>query len=365
MTSSRESVSDISTRCEATNITVKDHWTNWLWEKHCLSIPSLQRSRLIHVIVYQYIFREKLDARQSSLRICYSRCPALHSGASTLSQKTSSTSSRYARIRRHILRRCRDIASDCYMARPFVSDLMHLFSSSNSTRYHVRYHDGMKLAGIVYLHEISQDRITGTARKNLTLFKKLCGEGAVNYVVLATTKWNRLGSKTIGRQREIELRDIFWKNMLLNGSSMSRFDDTRESAQKIVRDILINRSTDVTLRIQEELVDLKKYLPQTDAGKTLYDDLQRLHDRLKGELTELRNIDRADRKQDDTWQKDYDDLKERIKNITDEIKTFKVPLTQKILGLVGLQRGISFKCVNSCSIILLWSYLIYHVSIDS
>ena len=239
------------------------------------------------------------------------------------------------------------------MARPFVSGLMHLFSSSNSTRYHVRYHDGMKLAGIVYLHEISQDRITGTARKNLTLFKKLCGDEAVKHVVLATTKWNRLGSETIGRQREIELRDIFWKNMLRHGSSVSRFDGTQRSAQKIVRDILINRSTDVTLRIQEELVDLKKYLPQTDAGKTLYDDLQRLHDRLKGELAQLRNIDQADRDQDDTWQKEYDDVKERIQSIVTEIKTFKVPLAQKILGLVGLQRGIAFKCVHSCSVILL------------
>ena len=219
----------------------------------------------------------------------------------------------------------------------------------------------MKLAGIVYLHEISQDRITGTAPNNLTLFKKLCGDKAVNYVVLATTKWSRLANADLGRQRETELRDIFWKNMLRHGSSVTRFDGTQGSAQKIVRDILINRSTDVIIRIQEELVDLKKYLPQTDAGKTLNADLRRLHDRLKGELTQLRNIDRADRDQDDAWQKEYDDVKERIKSIVTEIKTFKVPLAQKILGLVGLQRGVAFKCVHS----LLWSFLIYCISIDS
>ena len=60
MISSRESVSDISTRSEATDGKVKDHWTNWLREKHCLSIPSLQHSLLTHIIVYQYIFRERL-----------------------------------------------------------------------------------------------------------------------------------------------------------------------------------------------------------------------------------------------------------------------------------------------------------------
>ena len=178
----------------------------------------------------------------------------------------------------------------------------------------------MKLAGIVYLHEISQDRITGTAPNNLVLFKKLCGDKAVKHVALATTKWSRLANADLGRQPETGLRDIFWRNMLSNGSSMARFDGTRRSAQKIVRDILINRSTDVTPRIQEDLVDRKKYLPQTDARKTLYDDLQRLHDRLKGEMTQLRNIDQADRYQDDAWQKDYDDVKERIKSIADEIK---------------------------------------------
>ena len=248
------------------------------------------------------------------------------------------------------------------MVRPFVSDLIH-FSSSNLTRYHVRYHDGMKLAGIIYLHEISQDRITGTARKNLSLFKKLCGDGALQHVVLATTKWSRLANANLGVEREKELKEIFWKNMLRHGSSVSRFDGTQGSAQKIVREILINRSTNVTLRIQEELVDLKKYLPQTDAGKTLYNDLERLHDRLKRELTQLRDIDQADR--DAEWRKEYDDVKERIQSIVTELETFKVPLTQKILGLIGLQRGISFRCVHSRIIVLLWSSLIYYVSMDS
>ena len=234
------------------------------------------------------------------------------------------------------------------MVRPFVSDLIHLFFSSNSTRYHIRYHDGMKLAGIIYLHEISLDRFTGTARKNQDLFKKLCGDDALKHVVLVTTKWGKLVSHNIGVERETELRGKFWKDMLRFGSKVSRFDDTPGSAQKIVCNILINRSTDVTLRIQEELVDLKKYLPQTDAGKTVYDDLQKKLNRLK---EVLHDMDQADR--DDEGQKGYEDVMNQIRRIAVEIENFKVPLTQKILGLVGLQRGISFKCVHSCSVILL------------
>ena len=220
----------------------------------------------------------------------------------------------------------------------------------------------MKFAGIIYLHDISQDRITEVARKNLSVFKKLCGDRAAKHVVLATTKWSNLANETIN-QRETELRETFWKGMSSKGSSMTQFEGTPESAQKIVQDILTNRSSDVSLRIQKELVDLKRYLPQTDAGKTLYYDLKELLGQLKGELTQLRNIDQADRDRDDTWQKDYDDVKERIKSIVAELETFKVPLIQKILGLVGLQSGISFKCVYSCTIILLWSFLIYCISI--
>ena len=221
----------------------------------------------------------------------------------------------------------------------------------------------MKLAGIIYLHEISLDRVTGTALKNQNLFKMLCGDDALQHVVLVTTKWRKLDSHDLGVERETELSDIFWKDMLRNGSSIMRFDGTAKSAQTIVYGILSKRSINVTLRIQEELVDLKKYLPQTDAGKTLYNDLQRLHDRLKGELTRLRDMDRAGR--DAEWRKEYADVMDRIQTIVTEIKSFKVPLTQKILGLVGLQRGISFRCVYSRSVILLWSSLIYYISTDS
>ena len=208
----------------------------------------------------------------------------------------------------------------------------------------------MKLAGIIYLQEISQDRVTGTVRKNMSLFKKLCGDGALQHVILATTKWSRLGNGTLGRQREAELSETFWKNMLSKGSSMTRFEGTQGSAKNIVRNILIKRYIDVSLPIQEDLVDLKKYLPQTNAGEMLYDDLQRLLNRLKGELMQLRDIDQADR--DAKWRKEYDDMNDRIQSIVTEIKS-RVPLTQKILGLVGLQRGISLRCVHSRSIVLL------------
>ena len=41
-----------------------------------------------------------------------------------------------------------------------------------------------KLAGIVYLHDISLTRMLGSTLKDLDIFQKLCGEGALKRVVL-------------------------------------------------------------------------------------------------------------------------------------------------------------------------------------
>jgi acyl-coenzyme A synthetase/AMP-(fatty) acid ligase len=58
------------------------------------------------------------------------------------------------------------------------------------------------------------------------------------------------------------------------------FLDTRESAWKIV-DRLLEREA---VLIQEELVDLQRMLPKTEAGKTLQSTLKELAQKLKEEL---------------------------------------------------------------------------------
>lgn len=71
------------------------------------------------------------------------------------------------------------------------------------------YEQGINLAGIIYLHRITDVRMQGSSLKNLTMFQKLCGEGFYNHVVLATTMWGRLGKDEQdadeGGKREKEL----------------------------------------------------------------------------------------------------------------------------------------------------------------
>ena len=63
--------------------------------------------------------------------------------------------------------------------------------------------------------------------------------------------------------------------MINYGASTARFSNTADSAWKIVDIILKHHETEVLL-LQEEIVDLKRSLNETQAGKTLYLDLQRL-----------------------------------------------------------------------------------------
>lgn len=46
--------------------------------------------------------------------------------------------------------------------------------------------------GIIYLHRISDVRMQGSAKKNLLMFKKLCGDDALRKVVLTTTIWYKV-----------------------------------------------------------------------------------------------------------------------------------------------------------------------------
>ena len=97
----------------------------------------------------------------------------------------------------------------------------------------------MKLAGFIYLHDITEDSIRD---RNLNIFRNFCGNKALKNVVLGTTKWNRV-SLEFGQRREQELRDSFWKEMVQQGSVIMQVH-ADSSACKIVNRILENDVVD-------------------------------------------------------------------------------------------------------------------------
>jgi len=150
------------------------------------------------------------------------------------------------------------------------------------------YEQGKKLAGVLYFHRISEPRMTGMSRKNFGMFRKLCGDAALKNVVIVTNMWGEV-DPAVGNAREIELatEDIFFKPVLEKHAQMIRHENTISSAERVIRLILGNHP--LPLRIQEELVNEHKALPETSAGEELNRELNAQIEKHQGEMRTLRD----------------------------------------------------------------------------
>ncbi|KAG5652033.1 hypothetical protein H0H81_006524 [Sphagnurus paluster] len=94
------------------------------------------------------------------------------------------------------------------------------------------------IAGIIYLHDISQSRKSGDARNTCTTFKILDKRNATDNVVLVTSKWNDL-TRPAQTQREQELGTQHWNDFIQKGDKIHRFEPwVAESAARIVDALL-------------------------------------------------------------------------------------------------------------------------------
>ena len=139
----------------------------------------------------------------------------------------------------------------------------------------IRYEKNIKLAGLIYLHRITDNRMAGSPHRNLRMFEELCGDQAAKKVVLVTTMWDKVEQDT-GVHRERELFENYWKTMITYGASTARFSNCAASAWSIIDPILSLKQPGAELLLLKELVDFKRPLNETKAGKTLYSDRQRL-----------------------------------------------------------------------------------------
>lgn len=149
------------------------------------------------------------------------------------------------------------------------------------------YQAQIRLAGIVYLHRITDNRMGGMALRNLSIFKKLCGDEGLSCVVLATTMWG-LVSREEGERREHDLstKPEYWAGMVSRGSRVLRLDKGVFSAMAVIEHILAQRRR-ITLDIQQEMAS-GKTLDETSAGQEMQADLIALQRKDKPDMAMLR-----------------------------------------------------------------------------
>lgn len=91
---------------------------------------------------------------------------------------------------------------------------------------------------------MQDNRVPGSVMKSLDHLRLISSQGMTSNVVFATTFWSYLREK-IGTQREQELWNIYWRDMLAMGCKYNRFDDNHDSAWKIINKIPVQDSPEV------------------------------------------------------------------------------------------------------------------------
>ena len=150
--------------------------------------------------------------------------------------------------------------------------------------YLVRYEHGYKLAGVIYIHRISDIRFTGIAGRNFKMFRELCGDSTLKNVILVTNMWEGV-PQDVGESREEELATNFFKPVLNKGAQLVRHHNTVQSAHDIIRRIMRNRPA--ALQIQRELVDEGKNITDTAAGEVINKELNEYIRRHQAEMKAL------------------------------------------------------------------------------
>ncbi|KDR74821.1 hypothetical protein GALMADRAFT_249717 [Galerina marginata CBS 339.88] len=201
------------------------------------------------------------------------------------------------------------------------------------------YKDGRAiLGGVIYVHDLSNDRFGGGVRRNLEVFRKMCGNKALGKVVITTTKGRKLSmlkhpnNSSLAHERRRELTDGHWRDLVKNGASVRDFRDTHDSAWAIVDSILsrlrLTNLIDIYMQIQKELVDEGKGIPETEAGKELRNTLK---DALKMQ-GQLETASAADGNE-----AALQEAENTIERLLSQIHELKIPFSLKMKRLFGFR----------------------------
>ena len=142
------------------------------------------------------------------------------------------------------------------------------------------------MSGVIYLHRISDVRMSGMSVKNFRIFRKLCGEDTLKNVVIATNRWEDV-ALNVGEAREKELmeKEDFFKPAIDKGAQIHRHYNTPGSATAILGALIGNQP--LPLLIQTEMINEGKSLLATAAGGDLHHELQEEMRRYKEEMQRM------------------------------------------------------------------------------
>ena len=105
------------------------------------------------------------------------------------------------------------------------------------------------------------------------MLKELCGKDSLANVVFVTTMWGK-ERREVAERREKQLRETFWASMIRLNAQVARFGDTYADGWSIIDKL--NSRTPRPLKVQMEMVDEGKALPDTAAGAEVEKEMKKL-----------------------------------------------------------------------------------------
>jgi len=187
-----------------------------------------------------------------------------------------------------------------------------------SAQRSIRYEHGTRLAGIIYIHRISDERFTGISVRNFRMFRKLCGDSTLKNVIIVTNMWGKV-EEGVGKAREEELSGIYFKPAIDKGAQLARHHNTAQSSHDVIRHIMKNNPT--PLQIQRELVDERKNIKDTAAGAAINEELNVLIRRHENEMNTLREeMRQALKEKDEETRKELEQETRRISEQMDKMR---------------------------------------------
>jgi DNA repair exonuclease SbcCD ATPase subunit len=177
------------------------------------------------------------------------------------------------------------------------------------------YQHGMLLTGIILLQPVDGIRAYGSEVGRTRLFRQICGQDAFGNVLIGTTMWSKLKDRndSLKRVEQRKKSGDFWANLVSKGARLEEHQDTTESAHRIIR-MLMDKSKK-PLQLQEELARAGGRVSGTSTAKQLYEDISMVSSEKQEKLDKIFEEMRSIRKNNEEYQAEIAELKNRIANL--------------------------------------------------
>lgn len=150
---------------------------------------------------------------------------------------------------------------------------------------------GHSLAGILYLHRITDTRVCGSDLLNLQMLKAIAGPQFYSRVVVASTMWDTIPNEELdqicqGREAALKNSEKYWQDMIAGGCKYFRYRGDEESGLQILHHFLSSQSPEPPAIIAQ--LNQRRPFEETDAGGILVEDRRRREQARLRELEEAK-----------------------------------------------------------------------------